>query len=346
MNTKCPDLSSLFLKLSRGEALSREDSRRLIEMMMEGAEPSLSSAQIGAYLLGTAFREVLSSDEIIAGAEVLKEHMLPLEHGLSASVVDTCGTGGSGLDTFGTSTTAAFVVAGAGQAVAKHGNRSASSRTGSADLIEALGVRLDCGVEVLADCLNRSNFCFMFAPFHHSATRRVAGIRKELGIKTIFNYLGPLVNPARVKRQLLGVSSAKMQGVIAQVLLESGAQHAMVVRGDDGLDEVSITGESRVLEVSNGKLKEYKLSPQDFGFEKALPEDIKGAEANEMAALVRGLLGGEPSAYRNFVVINAACALYVGGKVKSLAEGRELAEHSIDSGAAAAVLEKVIEICA
>jgi len=257
---------------------------------------------------------------------------------------DTCGTGGSGLDTFSVSTASAFVVAGTGQKVAKHGNRASTSRSGSADVLEALGVKLDISSEQIADCIDKANFGFMFAPGHHPATKRVVGIRKELGFRTIFNFLGPLSNPAGARAQVLGVSVREMCRPMAEALSRLGVERAMVVHGEDGLDEITLTGKSYVSEVQMKKIIEYEITPEEFGLKRVEFSEIQGDVPENNAKRIGEILAGEPGPYRDLIVINAAAALYVAGKSESLKEGVATAGVSIDSGWARGVLDTVVEI--
>lgn len=326
--------------LAAGKPLGEEATAEIFKAMIEDGE--ITDAQIGSYLSFTAQRP-LQVEELVAGARSLRENMLAVETDLP--VVDTCGTGGSGLDTFSTSTTVAFVVAGCGQAVAKHGNRAASSRSGSADLIEALGIPLEgVSVETLHRCLQKTNFCFIYARGHHLATKRVASIRLELGFRTIFNFLGPMSNPAGAKFQLMGVSQPEMMQPMAQALGTLGSEAALVVRGREGLDEISPCGPTEVIEYRDGNTKRFEVVPEDFGLKRRELSEIVGAPAQEMASRVRGVLGGEPSAYLDLVTLNAGAALFIAGRARSIVDGMDQAKKSIESGAAAAVLEKVIEV--
>jgi len=236
------------------------------------------------------------------------------------------------------------VVAGAGVPVAKHGNRSISSRSGSADVLAALGVNIECGPEAIAHCIEASGIGFMFAPSHHASMRHVAKVRGELGTRTIFNLLGPLANPAGTKYQVVGVFGEEWVEPIAQVLGRLGAKRAWVVHGSDGLDELTITGISHVAALDGGKISTFKISPKNAGLPEAKPEDLCGGDATENAAHIRAVLGGQQSAFRNVVLLNAAAALLVAGKAKTLREGVALAAQSIDSGKARAVLEALVKL--
>lgn len=331
-------------RLAKGEELSEAETYEIFSSFMIQDELAPSDAQIGAYLCATSVRTP-SSDELAGGVKALREHMTPVSTPEGLALLDTCGTGGSGYDTFNTSTLSAFVVAAAGQAVAKHGNRGATSRCGSADLLEALGVRMDLSPAALRACLEETKFCFMFAPAHHAATLRVAKLRKQLGFRTMFNFLGPLCNPAGARLQLLGVSNAEMLRNMAETLAKTGTERALIVRGEDGIDEISVCERTRVLELQDGEIKEYEISPEDFGIPRSKISDVLGAAPQEAARRARELLQGQKSPYRDIVSINAGAALYVAGKAETIAKGYELAGEILSSGAANAVLEAVVEFC-
>jgi anthranilate phosphoribosyltransferase len=260
----------------------------------------------------------------------------------SGPVIDTCGTGGDRSGTFNISTIAAIVTAGCGVRVAKHGNRAASSRCGSADLLEALGVRIDLDPEGVSACLEEAGIAFMFAPTFHPATAYVVGIRRELRVPTLFNFLGPLTNPARPLAQVVGVSDPRMLPLVAQVLARRGAR-AMVFRGEDGLDELTTAARSAVYEARNGEVRERMLDPRDLGLAKATDEDLRGGDAATNAAIAREILAGTRGPRRDVVVLNAAAALEVAGAVDGLAEGVEAAAAAIDDGRATRVLDRWIE---
>lgn len=330
--------------LVRGESLSADDTFSVFEAFVREDDARATDAQIGAYLSALAAR-LPTAAELVGAARCLRNRMKRVDtSGLSPEtvLVDTCGTGGSGLNTFNTSTVVAIIAAATGLTVAKHGNRAATSQCGSADLLEALGVKLDLDERRLAASLRETGFAFLFAPLFHPATKRVQGIRKELGFRTIFNFLGPLVNPAGVKRQLLGVSNPSMLRPMADALAELGASHAIVACGEDGLDELSVTARTRVCEVRNGKVTEQVVQPEDFGFRRYRPEDVIGSDAPEAARRTRSLLAGESGARTDLVLLNAGAALVIGGRVETIAEGVTLARATIESGAAIAALEKII----
>jgi len=331
--------SEIFKKLASQTPLSEEETYSFIHRVMSAGD-EISDAEIGAFLMGTASR-LPSSDELVGGARCLRQHMtkVPLPESIRP-LVDTCGTGGSGLDTFSTSTAAAFVVAGAGLSVAKHGNRAASSRSGSADVLEALGLNLSMPAESIAKCIEETGFGFMFAPSHHAATKRVVMARRALKLRTLFNFLGPLSNPAGADCQVLGVSVKEVLNPMAEALGRLGIKRAMVVHGSDGLDELTLTGKSFVCELSNGKTKNYEIEPESLGLKTVAFSEISGDVPAVNAKRIEAMLAGETSPYRDLVSLNSAAALLVAGKAKNLAEGLEQSFGSIDSGAAMAVLEK------
>jgi len=257
-------------------------------------------------------------------------------------LVDTAGTGG-GRPTFNVSTTAAFIAAGAGCRVAKHGNRSATSQCGSADVLEALGARIDLEPDDVAACIEEVGFGFMFAPKHHSAMKHVVPVRKALGVRTIFNFLGPLTNPAGAKRQVIGVSDPTKLETLASALAELGTESALVVSSADGLDEFSVSGTTRVVELGNGELTIYDVSPEQVGLEPAGDGAVAAGTPDQNARVLRDVLGGQPGTERSLALLNAGAAIYVGGQAESIAAGVERAKQSIDSGAAAGVLDAYVE---
>lgn len=337
-------LKPIFSKLLDGVPLSEEETFFIFESMIR-PDASLSDAQIGAYLLATASRE-LAACEIVGAAKSLRKHAIAFDPNGELSelnILDTCGTGGSGLDTFNTSTAVAFVLAASGQPVAKHGNKAATSRSGSADVLTALGVNLRHTPAQSRALLKKTNFCFLFAPEYHVATRRVVGIRKELGFRTIFNFLGPLVSPASPNFQLLGVSSKSMVRVLAKALGELGVSRALVVCGEDGLDEISLSAKTNVFELLDGAVREYQISPEDVGLSTVSFEKVSGREPEASAKLMREVLGGEKSAYADLVAFNAGAALYVSQKSRTIPEGVIQAKDILKTGKALSVLEAVIQ---
>jgi anthranilate phosphoribosyltransferase len=292
-------------------------------------------------------------EEIVGFAEAIRAvaEPLPLHDVSTVSVsgigpsplVDTCGTGGDATGTFNISTAAAFVVAGAGVRVAKHGNRSLSSKCGSADVMEALGIKISLPSAVLAACLEEVGIVFLFAPAMHSAMKYVQPARRELRLRTIFNLLGPLTNPARASAQVVGVYSLDLVEKVAEALSMLGTHRALVVHGLDGLDEITITGPTRIAEVREGSVRTYEVTPEEFGMKRAQLEDISGGDAAANAAIIREILAGKKSPKRDVVLLNAAAALVAAGKVEHLADAVPLAAQSIDSGAAAAKLETLVK---
>lgn len=327
------DIIPLLARVADGEHLTIDEAQTAFNAIMSG---EVDPVQISALLMALRVRGE-TVDEIAGGALALRDRAAVLK--APADVVDTCGTGGDGLGTYNVSTAAALVAAAAGCRIAKHGNRSVSSKSGSADVLTALGANLDISLEQNEACLDRFGFTFMFAPAHHQAMRHVAPVRAALKLRTIFNLLGPLANPAQAKRQVLGVFDQKWVRPMAEVLKALGSEHVWVVHGSDGLDEITVTGETYVAELKDGEISEFTVSPADAGLNLSTIEDLKGGEADENATALRHVLSGAASAYRDIVLLNAGAALLVGGKAGSLGEGAKLAADAIDSGAAAQLLE-------
>lgn len=311
------------------EHLSREVARVVMDQILSGeATPS----QIAA--LAVSLRMKGETAEEIAGlAEAMRQRVPPLRT-RRAPLLDTCGTGGDSAGTFNISTTTAIVTAACGVAVAKHGNRAVSSRTGSADVLESLGVPIDLTPEDAGRSLDLLGITFLFAPNYHSALRHAAGTRRELGVRTVFNVLGPLTNPAGASRQLLGVYSDHLVPILAEVLRQLGSERALVVHGRDGLDELTVFDTNHVAELNDGKVREYEVDPGTFGLAHSDRSGVAGGAAAENAATIRGVLEGKPGAARDIVVLNTAAALVVAGVAADLAAGVELAKRAIDSGAA------------
>ncbi len=322
-----------------GRSLTFEQGAAVMEEIMIG---EATPAQFAAFV--TALRiKGETIDEIAALASIMQAKATPVQ--LTPPVVDTCGTGGDGLCSFNISTTAAFIVAGAGLKVAKHGNRAMSSHCGSADVLEALGVRIELGAEAVAQCLEIVGIGFMFAPVFHPAMKYAAAPRREIGIRTVFNILGPLTNPAKAKFQVIGVPSKELGERIAFVLHRLGTEHSLVVHGVDGMDEISISRKSLVWDVNQHRvLPPYEVSPDDFGFMKASMTQIKGGTARQNAKILRGILSGEVGARRNIVIMNAAAALVAGNQASDLKEGASIAEQTLDSGKALAKLDELIKL--
>ena len=332
------DLGAAIRKVAAGGSLSQTEAADAFETIMSGAA---TDAQIGALLMAMRLRGE-TIEELAGAARAMRARALPVR--APEGAIDTCGTGGDAKGTHNISTTVAFVVAGAGVPVAKHGNRSISSRSGSADVLTALGVNIECGPETIARCLEECGLGFMFAPAHHPAMRHVAHVRKELGTRTIFNLLGPLANPASTKYQVVGVFAEEWVEPVANVLGLLGVERAWVVHGADGLDELTTTGISHVAALDAGKVMTFKVSPKNAGLPEAKPEDLTGGDAAENAAHLRAVLQGNQGPLRNIALLNAAAALLVAGKAKSLREGVALAAESIDSGKAKAVLDALINL--
>jgi anthranilate phosphoribosyltransferase len=332
-----PILTKAIDRVAAGEDLSADEAARVLREVMEGGA---SEAETAGFLM--ALRTKGETVEEVAGlAATMRDLALSVDAG--GDLVDTAGTGG-GRPTFNVSTTAAFVAAGAGCRVAKHGNRSATSQCGSADVLEALGARIDLEPDAVARCIDAVGFGFMFAPRHHSAMRYVVPVRKALGVRTIFNFLGPLTNPAGARRQVIGVSDPSMIETMAGALGELGTDRALVVSSADGLDEFSVSGTSRVVELREGRLASYEVTPERVGLERA-PEGAVGAGTpDENARVLRRVLAAEGGPERALTVLNAAAAIYVGGRAASIREGVELAQESIDSGAALRTLEEWAEL--
>jgi len=323
--------------LVAGQSLTMEEAASVMEEIMQG---EATPAQLGSFV--TALRlKGETVDEIIGLAKTMRAKAVPVT--IPEPVVDTCGTGGDGLHTFNISTTAAFVAAGAGLKVAKHGNRAMSSHCGSADVLEALGVRIDLNAEQVQRCLQEVGIGFMFAPVFHPAMKYAATPRREIGIRTVFNILGPLTNPAGAGAQLLGVADKMLVEKLASVLYGLGCQHALVVHGEDGLDEITVAGETQVCELKDGGIKSYSISPEDFGLSRASLDDLKGGTTDENATRLRNILAGAPGPQRDVVLMNAGAVLLAGDRVGTLQQGMALATEVIDGGNALAKLEQLIE---
>lgn len=321
-------------KVIQQEDLSREEAFETMNDVMGGeATPS----QIGAFLV--AMRMKGETPQEIAGfAESMRGKAAKVTANQPDDAVDLVGTGGDGKHTFNISTAASFVVAGAGAPVAKHGNRSVSSKCGSADVLMELGVNLELNNEQLSDCLNEVGIAFLFAPKLHPAMKYAIGPRREIGVRSVFNILGPITNPAGVKRQLLGVYSLELARLLAKVMQQLEAKHIMLVHSEDGMDEISMSDETNVVEVKDGDIREFKIAPEDFGLARS-PEAIVGDDAAFNANLIKQIFNGEKGTSRDIVIANAAAGLLVAGKAGSLKEGAQLAAESIDSGAATSRLE-------
>ncbi|HKR98086.1 MAG TPA: anthranilate phosphoribosyltransferase [Candidatus Dormibacteraeota bacterium] len=316
--------------------LDVDRARAVMDAVMEGAA---TPAQIGALLVALRVKGE-SVDELTGFVQSMRDHVTHVE--LDADAVDTCGTGGDGLHTFNVSTSTALVAAGAGCTVAKHGNRSASSRCGSADVLEALGVTITLDADGVRRCVREAGLGFMFAPLFHPAMKHAAGPRRELGVRTVFNVIGPLANPAGVRRQLLGVPEAGLAAKMADVLRRLGHEHALVVTGTDGIDELALNGPATVHEVRDGTVRTTTLDPLDLGFQRSGLEAIRGGDPSDNARIVHEVLDGGHGPARDVVVLNTAAVLCVAGKTETVADGLQPARESIDSGAARDCLDRLI----
>jgi anthranilate phosphoribosyltransferase len=331
-------LKPIFKCLASGQPLSDDDMTTAMTLMTEG---KASPAQMGAFLMGLAVRGETVS-EIATVAALLRERMTAIQ--AQPGAVDIVGTGGDGHATYNISTCAAVVAAGAGLKVAKHGNRSVSSLSGASDVLTALGVNVDCDLEAVASALDQTGLCFMWAPKHHPAMKAWAPIRADLGVRTIFNLIGPLCNPAGVKHHVIGVFDQQWVEPVADVLKRLGSERAWVVHGNDGLDELSTTGPTTVAELRDGDVTVFEVTPEDAGVERATLADLKGGDAAHNAEALRAVLAGANSAYRDSVVLNAAAALVVCDKAANLADGVRKASAAIDNGRAGQALDALIKV--
>ena len=326
-------------QLLSGQDLASEEMESIMENMLSG---ELDAAQISGFLIALRAKGE-SVTEIAAAARVMRRHAVGLKVDKNIPLLDTCGTGGDGSNTFNISTAAALVAAAGGVIVAKHGNRSVSSKSGSADVLEALGVSLDCTPERLSEILSDVGIAFLFAPAHHAATRHAVGPRRSLGVRTLFNVLGPLTNPAGAQHQVMGVFSESLVEPIGEVLSDLGAHHALVVHGAGGLDEFSLEGPSKVAEVQHGSSRVYLIGPQDVGLKPAPISDLVGGDATENAEILKAIFQGERSARRDAVSFNAGAAIYAANRTQSIEEGIRLAEHLLDTGSVQDKLDELIK---
>ena len=325
-------------KLVSGRSLTRKASAGVMSEIMSG---EATPAQIGAFMAALRMKGE-TPEEIASMASVMREKSLHVR--VDQPVVDTCGTGGDASKTFNISTTAAFVVAGAGVRVAKHGNRAMSGSTGSADVLERLGVKIDLGPSGVEECIARVGVGFMFAQTFHPSMKYAAGPRREIGIRTVFNMLGPLTNPAGARSQLVGVADPETGEKMARALKILGTHHAIVIHGADGLDEMTLNGESQVWELKNGKIDSYTVTPTELGFDKIHSSELRVPNVRESARVVREVLNGAAGPTRNVVVVNAAAALVAAERVISMKQGVRTAAESIDSGAAESKLDELIRL--
>ncbi|QGG90497.1 anthranilate phosphoribosyltransferase [Agrobacterium sp. MA01] len=330
-------LKPFIAKIATRQPLSRQEASDAFEILMSG---EASMAQVGGFLMGLRVRGE-TVDEIAGAVSIMRQKMVPVD--APEDAIDIVGTGGDGTNTYNISTLAALIVAGAGVPVAKHGNRALSSKSGTADALSQLGVKLDIEPDMISRCIREAGIGFMFAQLHHPAMRHVGPARVELGARTIFNIVGPLSSPARVKKQLFGVYSPEWLVPGAEALRDLGLTSAWVVHGS-GLDEITTTGSSQVAELKDGEIRTFELTPADFGVETVSLDAIRGGDGTVNAAALRDVLGGAKTAYRDVALCNAAASLIVAGKAKDVTEGMHLASQSLDTGSAARALETLIAI--
>ncbi len=341
MNGDIEDFRGLLAKVGNGQSLSLDEAERAFAIMTSG---DATPAQMGAFLMGLKVRGE-TADELAGGARALRNKVLRVK--APPDAIDIVGTGGDHHGTYNVSSCSALVVAGAGIPVAKHGNRAFTSKSGAADVLAALGIGLELPIETLEKALTEAKVCFLMAPRHHSAMRNVAGPRVELApSRTIFNLLGPMSNPALVKRQLVGVFDRRWLRPVAEALGRLGLERALVVHGQDGMDELTTTTKSWAASLQDGKVSEIEIAPEEAGVARARLQDLKGSDAMHNAEAIKKVLAGEPGAFRDIVILNSAAAIMVAGKAANLKEGAALAARSIDSGSAASALAALQRICA
>jgi len=332
------DFKSLIAKVADGHKLNESEAETAFDAMMSG---DVTPAQIAAFLMALRMRGE-TVEEITAGARVMRAKSTKVQ--APEGAIDTCGTGGDASGTYNISTAASFVVAACGVPVAKHGNKALSSKSGSAEVLEKLGVKLDISPAQIRQCIEKAGIGFMFAPAHHAAMKHVGPTRAEMGTRTIFNLLGPLSNPAGTKLQVVGVFDAKWVEPLAHVLKNLGSERVWVVHGSDGLDELTTTGISHVAELKDGKVTCFDISPEDVGLTRVDPAALKGGDPQENMAALRRVLDGEEGAYRDIVVLNAAAALVVAGKAATLFDGVKLAEDALTTGTARQALDALVAV--
>lgn len=330
-------IKNALAKLADRTDLTAQEAEAVMIDIMDGAA---TSAQVAAYLMGLRQKGETVA-EVVGSVSAMRSRATKIRVG-SPVVVDTCGTGGDGANTFNISTAAAFVVAGAGITVAKHGNRSVSSKSGSADVLGVLGVKIDLEPEHVANCIDEVGIGFLFAPLYHGAMKQCAGVRQEMGIRTILNVLGPLANPAGATHQVLGVYDTKWTDILGRVLLELGSQHCFVLHGMDGLDEITLSDRTRVSEGKSGVVSSYFIAPEEFDLPRVSRKEFAGGTPEDNAHIIRDILQGRKGPKRDMVCMNAAPAMVVGQKAKTLKDGFLLAQRTIDVGAAAEKLERLI----
>lgn len=331
------ELRILLNKIVDKQNLSYPESMELMEEIFQGR---LSPALIASFLTALRMKEE-TVDEILGSVTVMRKHMVEIK--TNGLVIDVCGTGGDGKGTFNISTAVALVVAGAGIPVAKHGNRNASSLCGSADVLEALGVNINLGPKQAESLLKKTNFTFLFAPIFHPAMKNVAQVRKELKIRTVFNFLGPFVSPARVKRQIIGVPNIQLAEKLANVATQLNYEYLLLFSSEDGMDEISLSSMTHLFEVKGKKVKKMIINPKELGYEKTDSRGIKGGDAKTNVAIIKSIFNGEGGTCRDIVILNSAVALLVSSRVKDLREGLLLAEESIREGRANRVLEMAVQ---
>lgn len=331
------DWSLILGHLASGQDLTRSQARAAMDEIMAGAA---DPAQVAAFVVALRMKGE-TSEEMTGLVEALRSAAVPVELG-EVEAVDIVGTGGDGSHTFNISTTASLIAAGAGATVAKHGNRAASSRCGSADVLEGLGMVIDLEPDAMATVVREEGFGFFFAPRYHPALRHAIPVRKALGIPTVFNFLGPLANPAGVRRYALGVADQRMAERMIEVLSHLGAESAFVVHGEDGLDEVTTSGPTYILRLRDGEITHAEFTPEDFGIARSGLSDLVGGNVDDNVAITRRILGGEPGARRDAAVVNASVGLVAAGVAEGFVEGVELAVEAVDSGAASKLLERVV----
>ena len=330
-------IKDALAKLADRTDLTAQEAETVMLEIMNGA---VTAAQVAAYLMGLRQKGETVS-EVVGSVKAVRSQATKIRVG-SPVVVDTCGTGGDGANTFNISTAVAFLVAGAGITVAKHGNRSVSSRSGSADVLSVLGVKIDLAPEHVADCIDEVGIGFLFAPLYHGAMKQCAAVRQEMGIRTILNVVGPLANPAGATHQVLGVYDAKWTDILGRVLLELGSQHCFVLHGMDGLDEITLSDRTRVSEGKCGVVSSYFVAPEEFDLPRVSKKEFAGGTPEDNARIIYDILQGRKGSRRDIVCLNAAPAMVVGQKAKTLKEGFLLAQRTIDTGAAAEKLERLI----
>lgn len=330
-------IKEAILKVCKKQDLTYEEAEQVMNEIMEG---QASQVQMSSYLTAMSLKGE-TVDEITASASAMRAHCVRLLHDMD--VLEIVGTGGDGANSFNISTTSSIVISAAGVPVAKHGNRAASSKCGAADVLEALGVKITLPPEASTELLNKIGICFLFAQNYHIAMKYVAPVRKELGIRTIFNILGPLANPAGANMELMGVYEEELVEPLAHVLANLGVKRAMVVYGTDGLDEISMSAPTKVCEVKDGTFTSYEITPEQFGFSRCAKEDMTGGTPAENAEITKAILNGEKGPKRDAVVMNAGAAIYLAGKAESLQAGMELAKELLDNGKAKEQLDKFVE---